>query len=263
LPVFTKGGCVQRLLSLALLAVVAGCGSQSGQAPINPAAPSGPFVARLAVNQTSYNFPATSIGQVANSPSFDLSATGIGTVVVANITTSNPTEFALTNATPCIGMALVAGSTAVCKMAVKFQPTTPGVRSAQITVTANDGSTVLVDVFGSAMTGGSSSGEGGGGGGGDSGNGGGSFPQAPCVPNTTGGISLHVINSTAFLIQLTLAGSVRQTVAVPPGAIQVLAPLAGNYTLSGEAPGIANATFEPSAWAVANGCDYLLWLKQR
>jgi hypothetical protein len=253
---------VQRLLSLALLAVViAGCGSTSGQAAINPAAPSGPFVARLAVNQSSYNFPATSIGQVANSPPFDLSATGNGTVVVANITTSNPAEFALTNAASCIGMTLVAGSPSVCKMAVKFQPTTPGVRSAQITVTANDGSTVLVDVFGSAMTGGSSPGDGGGGGG-DSG-GGGSFPQALCVPNTTGGISLNVINSTAFLIQLTLAGPLRQTFAVPPGAIQVLALQAGNYTLSGDAPGTTNATFEPSAWAVSNGCDYLLWLKQR
>jgi len=254
---------VQRLLSLALLAVViAGCGSTSGQTAINPTAPSGPFVARLAINQNSYNFPATSIGQVANSPTFDLSATGNGTVVVANITTSNPAEFALTNASSCIGVTLVAGSPSVCKMAVKFQPTTPGVRSAQITVTANDGSTVLVDVFGAAMTGGSESG-GGGGDGGQSAGAGGSFPQALCVPNTTGGISLNVINSTAFLIQLTFAGPLRQTFAVPPGAIQVLALQAGNYTLSGEAPGTTNATFEPSAWAVSNGCDYLLWLKQR
>ena len=75
-----------RLLSLALLVVfAAGCQSKSGQAAINPAAPTGPFVARLAVNQNSYNFPATPIGQVANSPMFDVSATGSGTVVVANI----------------------------------------------------------------------------------------------------------------------------------------------------------------------------------
>jgi hypothetical protein len=254
---------VQRLLSLALFAVVmTGCQSKAGQAAINPAAPSGPFVARLAVNQTSYNFPATPIGQVANSPSFDVSATGNGTIVVANVTSSNPAEFALANASSCIGMTLQEGSASVCRMSVKFQPNTPGVRAAQITVMANDGSTVLVDVFGSAMTGGAPS-DGGGSGGGDGGGDGGSFPQAPCVPNTTGGISLNVINSTAFLIQLTLAGPLRQTFAVPPGAIQVLALQAGNYTLSGEAPGATNATFAPSSWAVSNGCDYLLWLKQR
>jgi len=258
----TKGNSVQRLLSLALLAVVTtGCQSKSGQAAINPAAPTGPFVARLAVNQNSYNFPATPIGQVANSPSFDVSATGNGTIVVANVTSSNPTEFPLANASGCIGMTLQEGSASVCKVSVKFQPTTPGVRAAQITVMANDGSSVLVDVFGSAMTGGAADG---GGGGGDLGGGGdGSFPQAPCVPNTTGGISLNVINSTGFLIQLTLAGPQRQTFAVPPGAIQVLALQAGNYTLSGDAPGATNATFAPSSWAVSNGCDYLLWLKQR
>ncbi|HET9833155.1 MAG TPA: hypothetical protein VFP91_15650, partial [Vicinamibacterales bacterium] len=117
-----------------------------------------------------------------------------------------------------------------------------------------------VDVFGSAMIGGAAEG---GVGGGDSGGGDGSFPQAPCVPNTTGGISLNVINSTAFLIQLTLAGPTRVVFAVPPGAIQALAIQAGNYSLSGEAPGSTNASFTPSSWSVVNGCDYLLWLKQR
>ncbi|HET9833110.1 MAG TPA: hypothetical protein VFP91_15415 [Vicinamibacterales bacterium] len=249
-----------RLLSLALLVVfVAGCQSKSGQAAINPAAPSGPFVARLAVNQNSYNFPATPIGQIANSPSFDVSATGSGTVVVANITSSNPTEFALTNTTGCIGMTLQEGSASVCKMSVKFQPNTPGVRSAQIIVTANDGNTIAVDVFGSAM--GGSGGDGGGGGDGSGGDG--SFPQAPCVPNTTGGISINVINSTALVIQLTLAGPTGVRFAVPPTGIQVLALQPGNYTLTGEAPGVANAHFEPSSWSVVNGCDYLLWLKQR
>jgi len=251
---------VARLLSLALLVVfAAGCQSKSGQAAINPAAPTGPFVARLAVNQNSYNFPATPIGQVANSPSFDVSATGSGTVVVANIASSNPAEFALTNASGCIGMTLQEGSASVCKMSVKFQPTTLGVRSAQITVTANDGSTIAVDVFGSAM--GGSSGDGGSGGG--DGGGDGSFPQAPCVPNTTGGIALNVINSSSFVIQLTLTGPTRLTFAVPPTGIQVLAPQPGNYTLTGEAPGFPNATFTPSSWSIVNGCDYLLWLKQR
>jgi len=251
---------VARLLSLALLVVfAAGCQSKSGQAAINPAAPTGPFVARLAVNQNSYNFPATSIGQVANSPSFDVSATGSGTVVVANIASSNPAEFALSNASGCIGMTLQEGSASVCKMSVKFQPTTPGVRSAQITVTANDGSTIAVDVFGSAM--GGSSGDGGSGGG--DGGGDGSFPQAPCVPNTTGSIALNVINSSSFVIQLTLTGPTRLTFAVPPTGIQVLAPQPGNYTLTGEAPGFPNATFTPSSWSIVNGCDYLLWLKQR
>jgi hypothetical protein len=253
---------VVRLLSLALLVVfAAGCQSKSGQAAINPAAPSGPFVARLAVNQNSYNFPATSIGQVANSPSFDVSATGSGTVTVANIGSSNPAEFALTNASGCIGMTLQEGSTSVCKMSVKFQPNTPGVRSAEIVVTANDGSTIAVDVFGSAM--GGASGDGGGSGGGGGGGDGGSFPQAPCVPNTTGGIALSVINSSSFVIQLTLNGPTRLTFAVPPTGIQVLAPQPGSYTLTGEAPGFPNATFAPSSWSIVNGCDYLLWLKQR
>jgi putative VirB-like lipoprotein len=253
---------VRRLLSLALLAVVVtGCQSKSGQAAINPAAPTGPFVARLAVNQNSYNFPATPIGQAANSPSFDVSATGSGTVVVANIASSNPAEFPLINASGCIGMTLQEGSASVCKMAVKFQPNTTGVRSAQITVTANDGSTIAVDVFGSAM--GGSSSDGGGSGGGDGGGDGGSFPQAPCVPNTTGGIALNVINSSAFVIQVTLAGPTRLTFAVPPTGIQVIAAQPGSYTLTGDAPGFPNATFTPSSWSIVNGCDYLLWLKQR
>jgi hypothetical protein len=252
---------VARLLSLGLLVVfAAGCQSKSGQAAINPAAPTGPFVARLAVNQNSYNFPATPIGQVANSPSFDVSATGSGTVVVANIASSNPVEFALTNATGCVGMTLQEGSASVCRMSVKFQPNTPGVRSAEIIVTANDGSTISVDVFGSAMAG--ASGDGGGSGGSGGGDGG-SFPQAPCVPNTTGGIALNVINSSSFLIQLTLTGPTRLTFAVPPTGIQVIAAQPGNYTLTGEAPGFPNATFAPSSWSIVNGCDYLLWLKQR
>jgi hypothetical protein len=145
-------------------------------------------------------------------------------------------------------------------MSVRFQPATAGIRSAQVVVTSGDGGTLALDVFGSAITPGSSDG-GGGGGGGSGGGGGGSFPQAPCVPNTTGGITINIINTTPYLIQVTLAGPTAVTAAVPPGAIQTLALLAGNYTLTGVAPGTTNTGFTPSSWSVVNGCDYLLQLK--
>jgi len=89
----------------------------------------------------------------------------------------------------------------------------------------------------------------------------GSFPQAPCVPNTTGDITLHVVNTTSFLVQLTLTGPTGVTTSLPQGAMQALALLPGNYTLSGVAPDTTNTRFTPSSWSVVNGCDYLLQIK--
>ena len=250
---------VAAILLLFVILLVSACSSQSSPAASSPVPQS--VAARLAASQTSYDFPATVVGQAATSPMFELSATGSGSLTVATATSSNPAEFALTDK-GCVGKTLVVGASSPCQIAVRFQPTTPGVRSAQVMVVSNDGSSLALDVFGSAVASGSTSAdEGGSGGGGDSGGGGGSFPQAPCVPNTTGGIALNVINTTPLLIQVTLAGATRVTVAVPPGAIQTLAIQPGSYTLTGEAPGTPNTGFIPSSWSVVNGCDYLLQIK--
>jgi hypothetical protein len=248
----------KRALGVVILSFLTAChSSPSSTSPTSPTS-----AAKLAVDQTSYSFPATLVGTVANSPMFSLSATGGGSLTVASVTSSNPSEFPLTDSS-CVGKTLVAGASAPCQMSVRFQPAAAGVRSAQVVVTSSDGGTIALDVFGSAITpGGSSPGGGGGGGsGGGGGGGGGSFPQAPCVPNTTGGIVFNIINTSSFLIQVTLAGPTNVTTSVPSGAIQVFALAPGNYTLSGVLPGTTNSTFTPSMWSVVNGCDYLLQLK--
>jgi|KBSMisStaDraftv2_1062788.scaffolds.fasta_scaffold48217_2 hypothetical protein len=245
------------VLSTLVLSLFTACSGGS-----NPGANSSPTAsnaaAKLTANQTSYNFPATLVGQVATSPMFELSAAGSGSLTVTSVTSSNPAEFVLADGA-CVGKTLVVG-TSPCQIGVRFQPITPGVRAAQVIVASSDGNTLALDVFGSALASGSSPIDDSGGGG-ESGGGGGSFPQAPCVPNTTGGIALNVINTTPLLVQVTIAGATRVTAAVPPGAIQTLAIQPGNYTLTGEAPGTPNAVFIPSSWSVVNGCDYLLHLK--
>ena len=90
---------------------------------------------------------------------------------------------------------------------------------------------------------------------------GGSFPQAPCIPNTTGGIALTMGNATSLPVQVTLTGPTGVTVSLASGATQTLALLPGNYTLSGVAPGTTNSVFAPSSWSVVNGCDYILQIK--
>jgi len=197
------------------------------------------------------------------SPSFELSATGTGSLVVGSIATSNAAEFVPTDTANCTGTTLVGGSSTPCRVFVRFQPVTSGVRSAQITVTGSDGSRVAVDLFGSALAAGSSaasSGDGGsaGGSGGGGGASGGSFPQAPCVPNTTHDIALTAINTTPYLIQLAFAGPTQPALSLPPGAIMVAPFLPGNYTLSGTVPDAPNVTLLPSTWALSIGCDYLL-----
>ena len=90
----------------------------------------------------------------------------------------------------------------------------------------------------------------------------GSFPQAPCVPNTTGDIHLNIVNTTQVLVQVTLAGPTGVTITLPVGGpMQTFALSPGNYTLTGAAPGTTNASFAPSSWSVMNGCDYLLQIK--
>ena len=248
----------KRALACVVLSLFTACSSHSNPASSSPSSPSSS--AKLAVDQTSYKFPATVVGQVASSPMFSLSATGDGSLTVASMTSTNPAEFPLADGS-CVGKTLVTGASSPCQMAVHFQPVTAGVRSAQVVVTSNDGGTLALDVFGSAITPGSSSPDGDGGSDGSGGGGGGSFPQAPCVPNTTGGIAFNIINTTTLLIHVTLAGPTGVTAAVPPGAIQTLAILPGNYTLTGVAPGTTNSVFAPSSWSVVNGCDYLLQVK--
>ena len=244
------------LCSLVLALLPACSGGSSPAASSSPVAANA--AAKLAANQTSYSFPATVVGQAANSPMFELSASGSGSLTVTSVTSSNPAEFALAD-TGCAGRTLVVG-TSPCQISVRFQPLTPGVRAAQVIVASSDGNNLALDVFGSAFASGSSPTDGGGSGGGGDANGG-SFPQAPCVPNTTNNITLNVINTTPVLIQVTLSGATPVTSAIPPGAIQTLALQPGNYTLTGAAPGTPNASFSPSSWSVVNGCDYLLQIK--
>ena len=257
------------------------------KAATNPASssPSTPVAAvKLAVNQPSYGFPTTTVGQVAESPSFELSATGTGSLTIATITSSDPAEFVLTDVANCIGVTLV-GGTSSCKMSVKFQPAAPGVRSSKIVASSSDGSSsVTLDLFGTAIaSSGSGGGDTGGGGGGDTGGGGGggggggtgggggggggtggggtsggSFAQAPCVPNGGTGIVLTAINTTSVMVQLTFTGP--QTVSFPLGPTDiVLAPFQpGNYTITGQAPSAPNSSFAPSGWTLVPGCDYLL-----
>ena len=253
-----------REASLLLFVFLSACSGQSAPTT-SPSAPSAPATtARLAVSQTSYGFPATVVGQSVMSPSFELSATGTGSLVVGSIATSNPAEFVPTDTTTCTGTTLVGGSSTPCRISVKFQPVTSGVRSAQITVTGSDGSRIAVDLFGSALDAGSStasSGDGGsagGSGGGSAPASGGSFPQAPCVANTTHSISLTVINATPYLIQLAFAGPTQPSLSLPSGALTIASFLPGSYTLTGAVPDAPNVTLRPSTWALSSGCDYLL-----
>ena len=250
----------KRALPWIVLPLLTACsGSSSPAANSTPAASNA--VAKIAANQTSYSFPATVVGQSASSPMFELSATGSGSVTVVTVTSSNPAEFVLADG--CAGKTLVVGATSPCQISVRFKPATPGVRAGQVIVASSDGSNLALDVFGSAFVSGAlvdDSGSGGGGGG-DSGGGGGSFPQAPCVPNTTGDITLSVINTTPYLFSMTLTGAASINAAIPPGAIQTLAMQPGNYTLTGQASGVSNSSFSPSSWSVVNGCDYLLQIK--
>jgi len=260
-------GLKARTLKASWAVVVVLCASSCGSGSTsNPAAASAPTTnARVAVNQASYHFPDTFIGQMTVSPPFEISVAGSGSLTVTGVTMSNPADFVVTNTASCVGVTIVAGGSSPCALGVRFQPVVPGVRSAQMIVAVSDGSSIAVDVFGSAFAagsgGGSDSGSGGSGGGAANGGGsGGSFAQAPCVPNQTGNISLSVINTTIFSVRLTLASSAQQVMTLSPGAIQIVALQPGNYTLSGEVPDARNVNFLPSTWAVSNGCDYLLRL---
>ena len=252
------------LLALAVFPFVAACSGNS-----NPAASSSPAAlnvsAKLTSSQTSFHFPDTTLGQAASSPTFQVSATGSGSLVIASVTSSNPTEFVAANASGCVGMTLAASGGSACGISVRFQPATPGVRSAQVTIVSNAGDSIVLDVYGSGLvTGGPGSGSGGEGGtGGGGGGASGSFPQAPCVPNNTGGISVSLINTTAISVQVTIASSTTQTVPLAPGAIAVIPLIAGNYTFNGTAPNTPNASFIPSSWSVVSGCDYLLSIVTR
>ena len=253
------------ILSLTLPFAACQKSNSSPAASSSPTAPT-PSV-KLAVTQQSYSFPATLVGQSAQSAPIDLSATGSGSLVVASITSSNPAEFVLSDVANCIGMTLVGGAPSTCHISVRFQPAAPGVRAAKIVATSRDASDVTIDVFGTAVAGQSSDappGDSGGGGGSGSGGGGssgsagpGSFPQAPCIPNGTSGIVLTVINTATQLIQLTLTGPTNITLSIPPWDIQAVAIAPGNYTINGATPSAPNVHFNPSSWSVVPGCDYL------
>ncbi|HUK34619.1 MAG TPA: hypothetical protein VLV86_11940, partial [Vicinamibacterales bacterium] len=146
------------------------CGHSNPASTSTTAAPSAPAPsAKLALSQSSYHFPDTPVGQGATSPTFNLSATGSGSLTVASVTSSSPTEFPLVNPAGCVGMTLVGGASSTCVISAKFQPVTAGVRSAEITVTSSDGGSIVLDMFGSAFSNGSAGGDGGGGGGGGGG----------------------------------------------------------------------------------------------
>jgi hypothetical protein len=258
---------VRALATFAAVLSLMAC-SRTASNPAGNSSPAAPAASvKLAVNQASYNFPTTLVGQVAQSSSFELSATGNGSLVITSITSSNPAEFALTDVATCTGATLVGGSSS-CLVSVTFQPAAPGVRSSKIVAASTDGGSITVDVSGTALansSAGTPPGDGGGGVGGGSGGGGtgggssaGSFRQAPCVPNGTTGIVLTLINTTTVPVQLTMTGPVTVVVSLQPGDIQQVAIPPGNYSFTGAMPSAPNANFVPSAWAVVGGCDYLL-----
>jgi hypothetical protein len=259
------------VLASSLTACHASSSSPSGNST-TPAAS-----AKLAVDQPSYSFPTTPVGQTALSTTIQLSATGTGSLVVANVSSSNPAEFAVTDVTNCISATLVGGGPS-CQISIRFQPTTPGVRTSKVVAATSDGGSVTIDAIGNATAsgssgtaGGGSGGDGGGGsGGGGSGGGGsgggtasgaGSFPQAPCVPNGTSTTTVTVVNTTSALIQLSLTGPITSVVSLPPGDIQQVPVLPGNYTITGSAS-VSNAGFIPSTWSMVSGCDYLAHVVQ-
>lgn len=256
---------VRALATFAAVLSLMAC-SRTASNPAGNSSPAAPAASvKLAVNQPSYNFPTTPVGTVAPSSSFELSATGNGSLVITSITSSNPAEFALTDVATCTGATLVGGSSS-CRVSVTFQPAAPGVRSSKIVAASTDGGSITVDVFGTALansSAGTPPGDGGGGGGGAGGGGsgggasGGSFPQAPCVPNGTTGIVLTVINTMTVPVQLTMTGPLTAVVSIQPGDIQQVAIPPGNYTFSGGTPSAPNPNFVPSTWAVVGGCDYL------
>ena len=167
----------------------ASCGSSSSQSS-SPTAPSAPTTnAKLAVSQTSYPFPNTFVGQVSTSSSIDVSATGSGSVVISNVTSSNASEFALVNAATCIGTSLSGGAPATCHLTVKFQPTAAGVRSSQLNIVSSDGTSVGVAVFGTALSTSSDASGGSGGGGGDAGGSGGGSGGSGGSSGGSGGTS--------------------------------------------------------------------------
>jgi hypothetical protein len=277
----------RRTLAICTLAVsLVACQKSSNPTSTSPSTPVASV--KLAVNQPSYGFPTTTVGQTAQSPTFELSATGTGSLTIATITSSNPGEFILTDVANCIGTTLVGGTSSSCKISIKFQPAAPGVRSSKIVASSSDGSSVALDLFGSAVassgdgsgsgggagdtggggtggggggggTGGGTGGSGSGGGGGTGGTGsdGGSFAQAVCIPNGGTGIALTTINSINVPVQLTLTGPQQIVFSLQPGDLQVAPIIPGNYTVTGQTPG-SNITFKPSGWVLLPGCDYIL-----
>ncbi|HUK35898.1 MAG TPA: hypothetical protein VLV86_18405, partial [Vicinamibacterales bacterium] len=79
-------------------------------------------------------------------------------------------------------------------------------------------------------------------------------------PNTTGGTSVSIINTTTSLVQLTLTGPTTTTVNLAPSGIVVVVIQPGNYTFTGALPNSPNTSLVPSSWSVVGGCDYLLTL---
>src|SRR5215831_6317411 len=94
--------------------------------------------AKLAVNQLSYEFPATAVGQTVDSSSFQLSVTGSGSLTIASITSSKSPEFTVTDVGSCVGAKLAAGASP-CSISVRFQPAAGGVRSATVIAASSDG----------------------------------------------------------------------------------------------------------------------------
>ncbi len=250
---------------LLLPLVGSACRSSSSPSTGGTAPSTTPTIARLSLSRTTYNFPNTVVGDTATSSAIDVSAAGSGSLTVTSITSSDPTEFALPDAANCVGMALSAAT--ACHITVNFKPAAAGVRTAQITLAGSDGGNVLIAVFGDALapassgggsTDGSGSGATGGGSGGSTGTSSGSFPQPPCVPNYTQNITLSIVNTMTFSVQVSVDGPTHQTSAIAPFAIQLYPLQPGNYTIGGSAPGSPNVTFSASTWTVVSGCDYLM-----
>jgi hypothetical protein len=100
---------------------------------------------RLGVSPASYSFAPTAIGQQV-STTLTMSAIGTASVLISSISNSDPVEFfvvGLTCPNPGSGQAIAGGTS--CGFQFAFRPIAAGLRSAQITVASNGGtSTVLL-----------------------------------------------------------------------------------------------------------------------
>src|ERR1051326_1718303 len=106
---------------LVLLVVATGCNRATTSTSPSSTTPT-TAAAKLSIDRSSYGFPNTLVGDVSQSPTLQVSASGGGSLTVASVTSSNPAEFQLVNDASCVGLTLTASASSMCQIAVKFKP---------------------------------------------------------------------------------------------------------------------------------------------